>query len=39
MKINKEFEKIAEENEIENIIPIINVDAKIELDKKYEKFF
>lgn len=29
----KEFEKIAEENEIENIIPIINVDAKIELDK------
>ena len=29
----KEFEKIAEENETENIIPIINVDAKIELDK------
>ena len=29
----KEFEKIAEENEIENIIPIINVDAKRELDK------
>ena len=29
----KEFEKIDEENEIENIIPIINVDAKIELDK------
>ena len=29
----KKFEKIAEENEIENIIPIINVDAKIELDK------
>ena len=29
----KEFEKIAEENETENIVPIINVDAKIELDK------
>ncbi len=27
------MKKIAEENEIENIIPIINVDAKIELDK------
>ncbi len=29
----KEFEKIAEENKTENIVPIINVDAKIELDK------
>ena len=28
-----EFEKIAEENKTENIVPIINVDAKIELDK------
>lgn len=29
----KKFEKIAEENKTENIVPIINVDAKIELDK------
>ena len=29
----KEFEKVAEENKTENIVPIINVDAKIELDK------
>lgn len=29
----KEFEKIAEQNKTENIVPIINVDAKIELDK------
>ncbi len=29
----KEFEKVAEENKTENIVPIINVDAKIELDE------
>lgn len=29
----KEFEKEAEENKTENIVPIINVDAKIELDE------
>ena len=29
----EEFEKVAEENKTENIVPIINVDAKIELNE------
>ena len=32
-KFYKEFEKIAEEHKIEEIIPIVNVDAKVELSE------
>ena len=31
-KFRKEFEKVAEEEKIEDIVPILNVDAKIELN-------
>ena len=31
-KFSKEFEKVAEEEKIEEIVPVLNIDSKIELD-------